>query len=217
MKKLLFAVVACSTIIPVTYAADQGAFISLSAGQSRSQIDRDLARDRNDRAFAALVGYRWAVARTLSLGIESGYGDLGKASEYSHDEYVFTDVDGIDHLSTWRERRSYKAKAYMLGINGQWDVTDSWNVSARYGMARYRTNFVIKSVGTFDDLSDTYKTDIKDRHDGHYFGAGIGYRLTSHINLSVTVDRYKPSFRDVPGNTAAYSVNVWAARAEYRF
>ena len=56
----------------------------------------------------------------------------------------------------------------MLGINGQWDVTDSWNVSARYGMARYRTNFVIKSVGTFDDLSDTYRTDIKDRHDGRW-------------------------------------------------
>lgn len=164
-----------------------------------------------------MVGYRWAVARTLSLGVEGGYGDLGNASSHSYDEYVFTDVDGVDHLSTWRERRSYKAKAYMLGINGQWNVTDSWNVSAHYGMARYRSNFVIESIGTFDDLRDAYKTNIKDRHDGRYFGAGVGYRLTSAVNLSVVVDRYKPSFRDVPGGTATYSVNVWGARAEYRF
>jgi hypothetical protein len=216
MKSLLLAVAAFAAGIPMAHAADQGAFVSLSGGQSRSRIDPVLASDRNDTAFAVLGGYRWGVSHALSLGVEGGYTDLGKASNRTYDESVL-DFDGVGHKTTWREIRSYNAKAYMLGLNGQWNITEQWNVSARYGMARYRTRLSIDTTGTYDSLSDTYKTDIKDRHDGAYYGLGVGYRITGHINLSATVDHYKPSFRDVPGDRFSSAIYVWGIRAEYMF
>jgi OmpA-OmpF porin, OOP family len=176
-----------------------------------------LADHRNDRSFAALAGYRWAVGNALTLGIEGGYGDLGKATEHSYSAYVSTDVDGGQHSSTYREQRAYKAKAYLLGVNGQWNLDDRWNLSARYGLARYRTHFTIKSTGTFDDLGITDSVDIKDRHDGRYFGAAVGYKASQHVNVSLALDHYKPSYRDVPGGTAAYALYVWNVRAEYLF
>lgn len=217
MKTLALIIVAFLAAIPAVQAADQGPFISLSAGQSRSHIDPDMASDRNDRAFGALVGYRWSLNEELSLGVEGGYSDLGKATEHFDDEYVLTDVDGADHSVTWKEHRAYKAKAYQVGINGQWNVNDRWNLSAHYGWARYRTTFMIKSTGTFDDLSDTYVTNIKNSHDGQYFGLGVGFKVTEHVNLSVAADRYKPSYKDVPGDSASYALNVWSIRAEYLF
>lgn len=217
MKKLLLIVAACLAGMSMARAAEQGPFVSLSGGQSRSHIDSLLASDRNDRAFGALAGYRWAVSDVVSLGVEGGYADLGKATNDSYDESVLTDVNGVGYPTSWRDHRSYKAKAYMLGLNGQWNLTDKWNLSARYGQARYRTHFVINTTGTFDNLSDSYRTDLKDSHNGAYYGLGVGYRVTGNINVSATVDHYKPSFRDVPGDSAAYAVYVWGIRAEYQF
>ncbi|HVI55611.1 MAG TPA: outer membrane beta-barrel protein [Luteibacter sp.] len=217
MKKILFMVSLTLAAVPVTRASDQGAFISVSAGQSRLLIDRASVPDRRDRAITLFTGYRWSVAPSFSLGVEAGYGDLGKASGNSYSEYVLTDINGVDHVLTWRERRYYQTKAYLLGVNGQWDITDRWNLSAHLGAAKYRTNFVIASHGTFDNLSDDSRSDYKERRGSHYYGLSTGYKLSDHVELSLTLDRYHPSFSFGRYGTETYSLNVWGVKAEYSF
>jgi len=82
MKNTLFAIALATaglTAIPLTsHAADQsGFFINGNVGQSN--LSKGLYDD-DDTGFGANVGYRWAVAPNVLLGVEGGYTDLGKFS-----------------------------------------------------------------------------------------------------------------------------------------
>lgn len=217
MKNRSFAIAALLAVVPATHAADQGAFISISAGQSRSQIDRDFAPNRIGRAFATLAGYRWAVNSRLSLGVEGGYAALGEANYHLVEPYSYTFYEGGTVSGVDRERIAYKAKAYLLGINSQWNVNDRWNLSAHYGWARYRTTLLVLGSSTFYDKKTQYDATSNDIRNGRYFGLGVGFNVAEYLNLSVTADRYKPTYRQIYGDTFSYGINVWGLRAEYLF
>ena len=80
MKNTLFAIALATaglSAVPLTsHAADQsGFFINGNVGQSNLSKG---AYDDDDTGFGANVGYRWAVAPNVLLGVEGGYTDLGE-------------------------------------------------------------------------------------------------------------------------------------------
>lgn len=219
MSKVLLVVAfatALASVTPAIHANSAGAFVSLDAGRSHNEVSRLEFRDRTDLAYGVLVGYRWALRPSFYMGVEGGYAHLGKAKDHTVDDYVFQGVDG-PHAIHEEDRRYDKSRALMLGVNMRWELPGHWALTAHGGRARYRTNFVIESYGSFDDLSYVDRSTNKHSNNGSYYGIGIGYDVTRHFGLTAAYDRYNPVFAYVPGDTATHKVEVVGIRGEYRF
>src|ERR1700752_154590 len=121
MKNTMFAIALATaglTAIPLTsHAADQsGFFINGNVGQSNlSKGDYD----DDDTGFGGNVGYRWAVAPNVLLGVEGGDTDLGKFS--TKDRFSALGIPDAE------------LKGWTLGVNGHFNVTENWYVSGRAG------------------------------------------------------------------------------------
>jgi hypothetical protein len=219
MKKVLSATTFAFAIAfasPIIHAEGSGAFVSIDAGRSRLDVSKLEFADRTDTAYGVLGGYRWPVTRTFALGIEGGYAYLGKAKDHSTSAYTLQGIDG-PHALRGDDRRYDKSQALMLGVNIRWELPAHWAVTAHGGRARYRTNFVIDSQFSFDNLSDADHYDAKHTSNDFYYGFGVGYDVTKQFGLTTTYDRYSPVFAYVPGDTATHTVAVTGIRAEYRF
>src|SRR6185437_12709581 len=85
MKNTLFAIALATaglSAVPLTsHAADQsGFFINGNVGES--SVNKGVYDD-SDTGFGGNIGYRWAVAPNVLLGVEGGYTDLGNFSTKS--------------------------------------------------------------------------------------------------------------------------------------
>jgi opacity protein-like surface antigen len=201
---------------PALHAEGSGAFVSVDAGRSRLGVSELEFGDRTDTAYAVLGGYRWSITRSLALGIEGGYAYLGKAKDQSTSAYTLQGVDG-PHQLRGDDYRYDESRAAMLGMNVRWELPAHWSVTAHGGAAHYRTNFVIDSHFSFDNLSDSDRYEAKHSNNDFYYGFGVAYDVSSHLSLAATYARYSPVFEYVPGDTATHTVTVIGARAEYRF
>jgi OOP family OmpA-OmpF porin len=233
MKKVLYAVALASAIAltaPIAQADSQGAFISLSAGQSRFSSSELLTPrpsrlpvgvttttdDLRDRALGLLMGYRWTATASLHLGVEAGYSDLGEATSRSD-----TVVHIVGQTITANRDSSEKARAALLGVNAKWDLPGNWTATAHAGMARYRTDFDISDVETISGAPDVKSHhDSSDSNNDYYYGVGVGYDFTPHLGLMLAFDEFRPEFRQdllQLNNTNINHLKVWGLRAEYRF
>jgi len=193
MKNTLFAIALATaglTAIPLTsHAADQsGFFINGNVGESN--VNKGVYDD-SDTGFLGNVGYRWAVAPNVLLGVEGGYTDLGKFSTKSR-------FDGLG-------LRDADLKGWNLGINGHFNVTENWYVSGRTGWFRGDVKGAyLDSAGvpvTVDDTSDKW-----------YAGAGFGYDFNNNFSVGLNYDYYKADKSNLDLNADLVSVS-----AEYRF
>ena len=158
-----------STAIPLTsHAADQsGFFINGNVGQSN--VAKALYDD-DDTGFGGNIGYRWAVAPSVLLGVEGGYTDLGK---FSPKNRYYGLGDSGREVSGWN-----------LGVNGHFNVTENWYVSGRAGWF----SGDIKG-GYLDSTATSVRVD--DTANKWYAGAGFGYDFNNNFSVGLNYDYYK--------------------------
>ena len=193
MKNTLLAIALATTglaALPLTsHAADQsGFFINGNVGDSN--VSKGLYDD-DDTGFGANVGYRWAVAPNVLLGVEGGYTDLGK----------FSTKDSFRGLGI----PDAELKGWNLGANGHFNITDNWYVSGRAGFFRAD----IKG-GYFDPNGVVVRVD--DTANKWYAGAGFGYDFSNNFGIGLNYDYYKAEKGNLDLNADMISVS-----AEYRF
>ena len=193
MKHTLIAIALATAglaAIPLTsHAADNtgGFFINGNVGDSN--VSKGLYDD-DDTGFGGNVGYRWAVAPNVLLGVEGGYTDLGKFSTGNNVNGFFPDAE---------------IKGWTLGANGHFNLTPNWYVSGRAGFFRAD----IKGA-YFDPANAVVRVD--DTANKWYAGAGFGYDFSNNFGIGLNYDYYKADKSNLDLNADLISVS-----AEYRF
>ena len=174
--------------LPAAHAADNsGFFVNGNIGQSNLSKG---AYDDNDTGYGANVGYRWAVAPNVLIGVEGGYTDLGSVSPKS--AYAGA---GLGDASV---------KGWTLGANGHFNVTDNWYVSGRAGLfhSDIRGGYLVAGLPvSVDDTSNKW-----------YAGAGFGYDFNNNLSVGLNYDYYKAN-----KNGLNISPDLVSVSAEYRF
>lgn len=235
MKKVLLsaalvAAAATASAVRADTAEVGEAFLSFQAGQSRFASNptlmphqsglfigtREHDFDRNDQAFGISGGYRWPLAESIKLGIEGGYVDLGDATaRYDrHQEFINSHVDST-------EKRREGVKAPFVGINGRWIIGDTWSLTARGGIARYRASLDVENASVTNGSSSSAEHESYDRTSmSYYYGLSFGYDISSQCGVALSFDRYNPEFKgQAYGASPKQSVHVTVPglRLDYRF
>ncbi|HEY0180327.1 MAG TPA: porin family protein [Dokdonella sp.] len=173
----------------VSHAADNsGFFINGNVGQSSLSKG---AYDDDDTGYGVNLGYRWAVAPNVLLGVEGGYTDLGSVSPKSR--YRGLGLGDAD------------LKGWNLGVDGHFNVTDNWYISGRAGFFRGDLK-----GGYFDGAGLPVRVD--DHSNKWYAGAGFGYDFTSNFSVGLNYDYYRAE-----KNRLKVDPDLVSVSAEYRF
>jgi len=193
MKSTILAIALAAAgfaALPVaSHAADtSGFFINGNVGQSNLSKG---AYDDDDTGYAANVGYRWAVAPNVLIGLEGGYTDLGSISPKSG--YRGSGVGSAD------------VKGWNVGVNGHFNVTDNWYISGRGGFFRADLE-----GGYLDSVGAPVRVD--DNSNKWYAGAGFGYDFSNKFSLGLNYDYYRAEKAGLKIDPALVSVS-----GEYRF
>ncbi|MGH8183518.1 MAG: outer membrane beta-barrel protein [Rhodanobacteraceae bacterium] len=167
-----------------------GWFINGGAGSAHYHASfegMDLGKE-SDTGFQINGGWR-----SQFIGFEGGYVDLGSVGEN----------DGAG------DSANLSGKGWTLGLNGHFNPTDKWYISARAGFFRWTLDARV-------DLADGTGGTLHDSGSEHglngYAGLGTGVDFNRHWSLGVNFDYYKMSKHHLNIDTKVYSVT-----AEYRF
>jgi outer membrane autotransporter protein len=197
MKKTLLALALASTgllAIPAAFAqsapADNGGWF-INGNVGRTAINHG-PYDNHDTGYALNGGYRWSLAPNFALGAEVGYNDLGNI----HAKNIFNSspviAPGKSSLHGW-----------TAGANAQLDLDPSWYLSGRAGVYSWTGHGLSNDVNPINkSLSQT----------SWYSGAGVGYRITQNLSVSLDYDYFHAKKSNVD-----LSTDMISAGAEYRF
>ena len=192
VPSLAFAIAGLLAAAPTfaqTRADNGGWFVNGSVG--RTSINKG-PYDNNDTGYAGNFGYRWAVSPSLALGVEAGYNDLGNI----HVKHAFTSDPVVNNTKS-------ELHGWTTGVNGHFNLTPEWYVSARTGIYGWRGHGLSNSDNPL--RKSVSKTDW-------YGGAGFGYDFASNWSVGVNYDYYHANKNRVDLSTDMVSVG-----AEYRF
>mgnify|MGYP000848785026 CR=1 FL=1 len=168
MKTSLLALALSAGLValPVAHAANNhdGFFVNGNVGQS--SVDKGYYDD-DDTAFGANLGYRWAVSPNVLIGIEGGYTHLGEVAP--------TSGSGTTTKA--------EVNGWTAGVNGHFNITDNWYVSARGGLFRAK----VKG----DYLDGGVPVYVNDHSNDWYAGAGFGYDFGSGFSVGLDYDVYR--------------------------
>jgi len=190
MYKKLTALALCTAAACVGTSAQAkdltGWFVNGGVGSAHyhaSFEDIDLGKE-SDTGYQINAGWR-----SRFIGFEGGYADLGSVD--------ISDGAG-DSLGA-------SGKGWTLGLNGHFNPTDKWYISARAG-------FFFWNVDLRAKLADgTSASDSENGMNG-YAGIGTGIDFDRHWSAGVNFDYYKINKHHFNVDTKIYTVNV-----EYRF
>lgn len=197
MKKTLLALAFTSAgllAVPAVFAQSapthtDGWFINGNVGQT--SINHGAYND-NDTGYGINGGYRWALSPAVALGAEVGYNDLGNI----HAKNIFNSqpvvADNKSQLHGW-----------TAGVNGHFNVSPNWYVSARTGI------YAWKGHGLSNDVNPVRKG-LNDT--SWYAGAGVGYDFSNNVSLGLNYDYY-----DAKKDRVNLSTDMVSVSAEYRF
>ena len=192
---LALALAASAVALPVlsmAQSADQGAggvFINGQVG--RSELDKGIYDD-HDTGYGGNVGYRWAFSPNVAIGVEGGYTKLGSF-----------DPKNVGDLAGPLGRAD--VKGWNLGVNGHFNLTPNWYISARGGYFR-------------GDVQGTYFADpatpvrVDSTSNKYYAGAGFGYDFSRNVSVGLNYDYYK-----VDKDGLKFDPNLISVSGEYRF
>lgn len=192
MKKtfLTLAVLAGSTLAAASVQAKDltGGFVNLGVGgvsYHATLNDFDLGSD-NGTAVIFNAGYR-----TQFIGFEAGYTNLGSISYRDATSYAKLSGDG-----------------WTAGINGHFNPTDAWYISARGGAFMWKLHATVQSSDP-DFLVDEK---VGRQSLSWYAGVGTGYDISKSWSVGVHFDYYSIAKRGLDIGNRVYTANV-----EYRF
>ena len=194
-KKTLLALTLVSALLAVPAAFAQstphndGWFVNGNVG--RTSIDHG-AYDDHDTGYALNGGYRWAVNPSVALGVEAGYNDLGNI----HAKNVFHNDPVLEHGRS-------QLHGWTAGVNGHFNVTPNWYVSARTGIYGWKGHGLSNNENPIrKGLDDT----------SWYAGAGVGYDFSNNISVGLNYDYF-----DAKKDHVDLSTDMVSVSAEYRF
>ena len=202
MKNTLLAIALATAslgVIPaVSHAQDNssgngGFFVNGNVG--RSDLSKGVYDD-NDTGYGANVGYRWALNPNVALGVEGGYTDLGK-------------FDTKDPFSGVGPSRA-SVKGWTAGVNGHFNLTPEWYLSARGGLFRADVQGLTQTGPTANGVTPV--TYVDDTSTKYYAGAGFGYDFSNRFSVGLNYDYFKTDKNDLK-----LDPNLVSVSAEYRF
>lgn len=192
MKKALAAFALLGTgllMSPASQAKDlTGWFVNGSVGSaayhaSNSYLDLD-----TDHGTVAIVN---AGYRTQFIGFEAGYTDLGS-------------VDGGSNGYSSR----ISGDGWTVGINGHFNPTPNWYISARGGAFVWK----LRINGSYSGNGQFYRGSGTAESTNWYAGVGTGYDIDRHWSLGTHFDYYRMSKRGLDIGNRLFTVS-----AEYRW
>lgn len=198
MKTTLIAIALAAaglTALPAAHAQSQdkgGFFINGNVGQAN--LDKGVY-DTDDTGYGVNLGYRWAVAPNLALGVEGGYTDLGKFSPKG---------SAVNGLPTGEFLRDAELKGWNAGVNAHFNLSDNWYLSGRTGLFR--------GDAKGDYLSAGLPVSGDNKSNKWYAGAGFGYDFSNNFSVGLNYDYYK-----VDKNGLNLDPNLLSVSAEARF
>ncbi len=192
MKKTLLtlAVLAGATLGATSVQAKDltGGFVNLGAGRVSYHAtlnDFDLGSDHGT-AVIFNAGYR-----TQFIGFEAGYTDLGSISYRDATTYAKLSGDG-----------------WTAGINGHFNPTDAWYISARGGAFVWKLHATVQS----SDPANPFDEKVGRQSLSWYAGVGTGYDINRSWSVGANFDYYSISKQGLDIGNRVYTVS-----AEYRF
>lgn len=166
-----------------------GWFINGGGGSAHYKATYDgVSGKESDTSFQINGGWR-----SQFIGIEAGYTGLGSVSEH-------------DDLG---DSAKLTGKGWTLGLNGHFNPTDKWYLSARAGFFLWTLD---ASADIADGTGGTLHLSGSEHGMNGYAGVGTGVDFTRHLSLGVNFDYYKINKHGYDIGTKVYSVNM-----EYRF
>ena len=170
-----------------------GWFVNGAAGRANYHAtvdDYDLG-STHGTAGILNVGYR-----TEFIGFEAGYTNLGSVSA-SEPGYK-------DKLS---------GEGLTLGINGHFNVTDQWYISARAGLFQWK----LRAKETDYDQGASYSYHASTESTDGYAGVGTGYDFNRHWSIGANFDYYRITKRADNIGRLNIGSRLLTVQAEYRF
>jgi hypothetical protein len=131
--------------------------------------------------------------RSQFIGFEAGYVDLGRVSEN----------DGLG------DSAKLSGKGWTLGLNGHFNPTGKWYISARAGFFGWTLD---ARADLADGMGGTTHYSGSEHGMNGYAGIGTGVDFDRHWSLGVNFDYYNINKHHANIDTKLYSVT-----AEYRF
>ncbi|RAP58404.1 outer membrane beta-barrel protein [Oleiagrimonas sp. MCCC 1A03011] len=159
----------------------------------------------SDAGSASHASYQLNAGwRSQFIGVEAGYVDLGSVS--GHASYYYDPNQSLAYSSI---RNKLSGDGWTLGLNGHFNPTKMWYISARGGLFMWKLRY--KETDTAINRADQhygYNTHSTD----WYAGVGTGVDFSRHTSLGVNFDYYKIKKDGVDIGNRVYTVNF-----EYRF
>lgn len=208
MQKALQATAVALTLslVSLTAAANPaGAFLHADMGKARYGVSSKLYDGKSARAFEFGGGYRWGVGEHVALGVELSYTDLGKVTYRAKGTHRYGSA--TYPLST---RSEIGTRALSVGANVKWELPQNFIVTGRAGIARTRTQHW--SYTQAGPGSDYYRGTLVGS--SRYLGAGVGYKLSEHLEVGLEVTRYSSEASGLARGNKAVSTRVAALRVE---
>lgn len=193
-KQLLpLAIAASGMAFVATAHAEQpnGWFVNGNVGSSHysAEVDDFGSGTETDTAFIVNAGYR----DQRILGFEVGYTNLGSVSE----------------SDDFGDRVKLSGDGWTLGLNGHFNPTSHWYISARGGAFLWKLH--AKARIAYDDgSSDTFRA--SEQSLGWYAGVGTGYDINRHWSVGGSFDYYK-----IDKDVYELGTRIFSVSAEYRF
>lgn len=191
-KQLLPLAIAACALFATAAHADQtnGWFVDGSAGTAhyKATVNGLGSGTDNNTAFILNAGYRDQGI----LGFEAGYTNLGSVSA--------TDSSG--------DRAKLRADGWTLGLNGHFNFTDHWYMSARGGLFLWK----LKSTLTYNDGTGRPTLRGSEQAVRWYAGVGTGYDINRHWSVGANFDYYK-----ISKNSYDIGSKIFSVSGEYRF
>ncbi|MDR6643852.1 opacity protein-like surface antigen [Luteibacter sp. 1214] len=197
MQKILHATLAAVALASLSLpaAASTGTFLKLGAGEARYGTGEKRFDGKKHMSYDVVGGYRWQIANTFALGVETGYVDLGGSTHRVADPAAKQDTRNSRRpipgkpqnkpkrpVPTYWEKSTLSARAFVLGVNARWQVGEQWSLTTRSGIARTHTALEVHTRRRSAAVSTSGITP--------YLGAGIGFAVTPNTDLSLDVSRY---------------------------
>ncbi|APG03989.1 hypothetical protein BJI69_08835 [Luteibacter rhizovicinus DSM 16549] len=211
MKRTVFATAVALSLSLVSVAAtasSSGAFVRFEGARANYDIDSAQHDGKSARAFGVTAGYRWQLSKPLAFGIEAGYMNLGTVKD-QFDGVLYKD-NGSRQAVTIRSELG--TRSFLFGPTVRWNMSPAWSLTGRLGIAHARTRVVdrIDAGGTSRSHRNTLVRNTA------YAGVGVGYAVTSNIDLGLNVTHYSASGRGYSVNEDV-NTNVVGASVEVRF
>lgn len=224
MQKVLHATLAAVALASLSFSAtaSTGTFLKFGAGEARYGTGEKRFDGKKHMSYDLVGGYRWRMADTFALGVETGYVDLGGATYRVADPAAKQDTRNSRRpirgkpqdkpkrpTPTYREKSTLSARAFVLGTNARWQVGEQWSLTARSGIVRTHT--------ALDVHTRRNSTAVSTSGIAPYLGVGTGFAVTPTTDLTLDVARYALAGTHVrPGGNRVH-VHTIHAGLEMRF